>query len=352
MQLHRSVHAIAVVALAGALITPNAATEVPRATLPQQETLQSVLDRIHTLAAGDAWKQEGFRDETIEKWVEVVVSKVAKAAEMPELKLPVRMADVKPVPEVPGRRIQSGLVVGKNITKEFAGSLQDSIVLADGNVEIESVRGSLVIARGAVTVRGTSAYSIIISGAYIRIGMYDGDRRDRAKGSLLVSRGLAQIDAGYGTLMAAPGGARYGLGGATLTDGVLINTAPLAVPPRAPGVIRPTFKSVQIPDLPLEALPVNPLSARIDIVGILNAQNAALRLAGILPPRLASEPIGAVFRLGGRRYVAELDQPIVDESGVEVEDLRGWKLSFVEPELVIFSTADADAVVRIEPKQP
>ena len=63
-------------------------------------------------ASNDNWKQPGFRDETIEKWLDNTVAMVAKAAEFPELKLPVRLADVKPA-AAPGRRVlESALFIG------------------------------------------------------------------------------------------------------------------------------------------------------------------------------------------------------------------------------------------------
>src|SRR5947208_2661940 len=115
--------------------------EIPRIDL-KQDTLQAVLDRIHDHAANDAWKQGGFKDDAIEKWLERLVGSVAKAAEFPELKLPVRLTDVKPPPpENPagkprGRSLSGALIVAKDADLKTA-MLRDSVILADGAVEVE-----------------------------------------------------------------------------------------------------------------------------------------------------------------------------------------------------------------------
>src|SRR5262249_33726477 len=108
--------------------------EIPRSGPAQQDTLQAVLDRIREHAANDTWKQGGFKDDEIEKWFDKVVGSVAKAAEFSDLKLPVRLANVRPAnPEQPmgmlRTRSQTGvLIVGKNLDLKNA-MLRDSIVL-------------------------------------------------------------------------------------------------------------------------------------------------------------------------------------------------------------------------------
>ena len=59
---------------------------------------------------------------------------------------------------------------------------------------------------------------------------------------------------------------------------------------------------------------------------------------------------GAVLRFADRRYVADLDQPIVDEAGRAVEGLEGWKLNYAGDELAVFARGDAEAVVRLKEK--
>ena len=51
----------------------------------------------------------------------------------------------------------------------------------------------------------------------------------------------------------------------------------------------------------------------------------------MLPDRLGPGNVnytGMVFRLDGRRHVAAVGEPIVDDAGQPVETLRGWQLAF------------------------
>src|SRR5262245_29552653 len=104
---------------------------------PKQDPLQTVLDRIHGHAANDAWKNGPFTDEAIEKWLDKLVGSVANAANFPDLKVPVRLADVKPPPaENPagkgrGRSLSGALLVAKDVDLKSI-SVRDSVILADG----------------------------------------------------------------------------------------------------------------------------------------------------------------------------------------------------------------------------
>src|SRR5690242_7895544 len=84
------------IAFAGAIMASNAIqAEIPRKDPPPGDTLQAVLDRIREHAASDNWKQPGWTDEKIEAWLDKLVGSVAKAGEVPDLKLPVRLTEVK-----------------------------------------------------------------------------------------------------------------------------------------------------------------------------------------------------------------------------------------------------------------
>ena len=49
--------------------------EVPRNPLLEGDTLQEVLDRIHEHAKDEAWRQGGWKDTTIEKWLDQLVAR-------------------------------------------------------------------------------------------------------------------------------------------------------------------------------------------------------------------------------------------------------------------------------------
>jgi hypothetical protein len=328
-----------------------ARAEIPRTGPLQQDTLQAVLDRIREHAANDAWKRGGLQDDAIEKWLDKLVGSVAKAAEFPDLKLPVRLVNVRPPdPEQPlgglRTRSQTGvLIVGKNVDLKNA-MLRDSIVLADGSVEIESARGCVIVARGAITVRSMSSYSVLVSGVFVKIAQFDGEPRVATNGSLIVSRGRAEIGTAYGSLIVAPDG--VGLTRAsTARDAVFINT-PLPPNPRiaAPGAAAPPVgRAIQANDLPLERMSKHSMAAKLELLGVVKTE--ATQRPGLIP-MLGNEmqPAGVVFRYDGRRYVADLGQPIIDEAGEPIEPLQGWKLTFAGDRFAVFSRDDADAIVE------
>src|SRR5262249_36668031 len=81
----------------------------------QQEVLQDVLDRVHKHAAGEPWREPGWKDEATEAWLERATTKIAQAVQRPDLTLPVRMADVRPGDAALERTASKLLLVGKNI---------------------------------------------------------------------------------------------------------------------------------------------------------------------------------------------------------------------------------------------
>src|SRR6476620_9211107 len=93
--MNHSTLAARLLVLIGVLVGATTRAEIPRPGWQQGGTLQAILDRIHDHASHEAWKQGRFQDEAIEKWLDKVVGSVAKAAEFPELTLPVRLSEVQ-----------------------------------------------------------------------------------------------------------------------------------------------------------------------------------------------------------------------------------------------------------------
>ncbi len=334
-----------------------------RGDIPQvdrkQDTLQAVLDRIHEHAANENWKQGGFTDEAIEKWLDKVVASVARAANFPDLKVPVRLAEVKPsspanqiaVGRV-GVSVKGGLIIAKNADLKTA-RLQDSIVLADGAVDIDSARGSVIIARGPVAVRSMSSHSIIVSGIYVRIADFDGEPRNAINGSLIISRSRAEVGTPYGSLIVAPGGAAV-TRVSTRSEPVFINTAAPQSPRAGLGAAMfgqaappapPVGKTVKAPDLPLESVPKHPLAQKIELLGVIKRE-AAPR-PGVIPPVRDTEWTAIVFRFDGRRYIADLGEPIVNEAGDPVLSLEGWRLTFATDKFAVLSSDRSDALIEM-----
>lgn len=310
------------------------AADVSRNAPPTTDTLQAVLDRIQLHAKDDAWQQGGLQDEVIEKWVQKLIASVAKATDRPDLKLPVTLGDVTPADPMRLAINPQSLLIGKEFQRLLIP--RNSIILVDGNVELGIPQDSIVIARGAVTVSGAKN-SIIISGTYIT-SSHDGDPGGAGAGSVLISRGWMNVGSANGSTLVAGEGMIVGRS----TDALFVNS-PL---PQEDGPFarHTNAKAVKATDLPLEPLPRHPLAEKITLISLIQGQPAP---TGRPSPTRNSPAAGAVFRFADRRYVADLNQPIVDEAGQAVADLQGWKLSFAGDKLAVFAKGDAQAVVRI-----
>lgn len=304
--------------------------DAPRIPPPDKDSLQQVLNHIREHADSGAWQNEGWRDEAIESWLDKLIASVAKGAELSDLKLPVRFADVKPAD--PARPIRmSGLLVGKDL--KVLGA-QNSIILADGDVEALIPRDCVIIARGVVTASG-ARNCVIVAGAAV-IATHDGDSRNPDSGSVIVSRGWVDLASAHGSILVGQAGVTVGR-----SQGARFLNA--EVPKALDGFDHHRdSKSFTALDLPVESLPIHPLSVRMKFLGIVQAQAAQDDPLS----RVRQQASGVVFRLDDRRYVADVGAPIVDEAGKPVESLQSWTLSHASERTAIFRNGDAEAVIR------
>jgi hypothetical protein len=330
-----------------------ALAEVPKNAPPQKDSLQAVLDRIQTHAEEGGWRRDGWKDEAIEAWLDKLVGQVAAAAERPQLKLPVRHADVKPINAAP-RVITGALIVGKDI--HCTGNLRHSVLLADGSVRIDGVaEGCVIVARSTISISNFSKSSVMVAGISISVAGFDGAPGGTGEGSLMVTRGWVETgSSSYGSIVAA----LEGVSMSRLQDTLLINRDV----PEAPNGLPVTAKRLQIPAFPLEPLPDHPLNAKIKVLSLIQlppTPPAVVAPGGFAAPAFAaaggrstriSLAGGMVFRFAGRRLVADVGEPIVDEAGNPVEGLQNWKLSFANDRFAVLTTGATDAIIRTESK--
>jgi hypothetical protein len=183
-----------------------------------------------------------------------------------------------------------------------------------------------------------------VSGAYVSAQL-DGQPRDAANGSLIISRGWADVRSGYGTMVAAA----EGIGAGQLRSGIYINApAPqVAIPAAVAAALGETgSRSIKIPDLPLDPLPVHSLTRQIEITGILHVTRTDASPIALLQGTAR----GILFRFENRIHVAEIGQPIVDEDGNPVERLRNWKLACLNGKMALLTGPDGNAVLRLDKK--
>jgi hypothetical protein len=340
---HSSLLVLIFTALALLVVEPAATRgEIPREALPYDDTLQMVLDRIHEHAKDEAWRAPGWKDDKIEAWLDKLVAAIAKGTERPELKLPVRMADLEPGDPVRPLMNSCRLVLRGSQTVLIA---RNSLILADGNLELMSPQDSIIVARGVVKTSG-ARNCVIVAGSYIGTE-YDGEPGGRGGGSLLVTRGMIDTRTAYGSTLIA------GLGtNVERSEGAIFVNQPVPVELQ-PFQRHQEPRSVEIANLPLEPLPKVPLAEKLILLGtVVTPPPPPQPLAGgRLPlPRPTSRSgnfTGAVFRFDKQRYVAEINEPIVDQAGQPVEALAGWELSFATDRVALFSREGSDALVRM-----
>ncbi len=334
--------------------------EIPRNDAVSAGALQSMLERIHTHATADAWKQPGFKDDVLEAWLDKLVGKIAKAADFSDLTLPVHFKDVQPgnipaaaAPQaagggfVPPPQLQSALVIGNDVNLSNT-SVRNSIILATGNVDASQLDNCVVVAAGAIRVQMMSATSVLIAGVYVKSGQFDGKPGNNSNGSLIITRGWADIGSGYGTMVYAPEGITF----ERSTGAIFINIPVPQPPPGRIPIPRPadnSAKSITVTDLGIEPLPVHPLASRIAVLGVLHGEVAEGSRFGRVERSFG--PKGLLFRFEDRKHVAETGQPIVDEEGQAVDHLRNWKLASLNSRFALFTGTDGTAaVLRVEKK--
>jgi hypothetical protein len=310
------------------------------------ETLPEMLARIHEHAADADWRAAGWKDERIEGWLEGVTRKIAVAAKFPELKLPVRFADVKPTEDVNPSGLDYALLVGTNF-RMLSTKLRHCIVLADGNFLGDSVQDCIIIARGAVSVT-TSDSSIIVAGAYARTNA-DGQSRNLVNGSLILTPGWTHVEQISGTAIFGGEGISTG----RQVDGAIFLNATIVTGDMFSSLTQRRPRSVKVRELPLGELVNHPLSQELDVKGIIysEAMEPVDPLSAVTPlNRNAAQPrpTGLVLRYSGRRYVVNIGKPILNQNEESVAGLVDWKLSYVNDKITIFSNGQADAILRLE----
>ncbi len=294
------------------------AADTERNPKPNPNGLPMVLERIHNHAQKDEWKDAGWSDATIEKWLENAVAAVGTAAGKADLKLPIKFSDVQALdPKARRGRLVGGggLIVGTNVE---VAHLQRTIILADGNAEVSFADNCIIVARGVVSVPHCNN-SLIVSGTLVEIAHDGNGIRNPAGGSVVLCRGGVDISHATGTMIVAHEGASVShahsatfLGGEPQTSHRDAACQVVKLPP----------------DFPVEPRLAHAWEKKIAMLG-------------------AVKPKGIVFRFEGKRYVAELNSPIVNESGEKVAALEGWQVTFVGDEMAALSDGRVDIPFRL-----
>jgi hypothetical protein len=179
------------------------------------------------------------------------------------------------------------------------------------------VENCVIVARGVVSIAHCSN-SVIVSGTAVEIS-HENSIGAMGPGSMVLCRGRVDISHSRGTFILAH-------------EGVTVSHAhgSTFVGPEPKTSHRDgACKVLKLPlDFPVEPRVTDPLERKIEILG-------------------AVKPKGLVFRFDGKRYAADLDQPITDESGGIAAGLAGWKVTFVGDDLAALSNGQVDVPFRL-----
>jgi hypothetical protein len=245
------------------------------------------------------------------------------AAGRKDYKLPVKFAGAKPHKAGAFLRGDGGnafLTVGKNVEVSHASHL---IVLADGNADVGFADNCIVVARGVVSVAHCNN-SLIVSGTAVEIS-HDGNfGRGEKAGSVILCRGSVDISHAHGSCIVAHEGSTI-----SHADGVALVGGPTATP-RERGIPgdAPNTNAKLPPGFPVEPRMPHSMEKKVTVLG-------------------AVRPKGIVFRFADKRYVADLHQPIVNESGEKVGELEKWQLAHVGDEIAVLSDGSVDVPFRL-----
>lgn len=313
---------LGMIAASGSLLAAGnlLAADKERNPRPDPNSLAMVLERIRTHAGKDEWRKEGWSDPTLEKWLESTIAALGAMNGKGDYKLPIKLADVRAVdPKFP-RGIREGgfLLVGSNVNVTHANRY---IVLADGSADISYAENCVIVARGVVSIAHCSN-SVIVSGTAVEISHENGIRA-MGPGSMVLCRGRVDIGHSHGTFILAHEGASVSHAHATTFFGPEPTTS------HRDG----DCKVIKLPiGFPVEPRVTDPFEKKIEILG-------------------AVKPKGVVFRFDGKRYVADLNQPIMDEGGIAVAGLAGWKVTFVGDEMAALSNGQVDVPFQLPSRE-
>ena len=281
---------------------------LPLTAFPQERaasdlTFDELITRIEKLASSGAWRSKEWDGAEIQSWVEKRLARLADATNRKEIAAMSVSQALRHKSEA-GRRGGGHIEVGRDVKIPHANH---AVVLASGNVTIGHANDCLVIAGGAVEI-AHGRNNVVFGGHYIHVS-HDGRGRpgSSAQGSVLVSSGMIDVSHATMTICSAP--KLVQISHATAVEFV-------DSPNRS--ISHDAASRVHTLDQPIVA-------ARKD-----HALKSKLSLSWFV------EDSGVVFRLSGKRYVAELGATIKDESGKPVGELKGWKLTYVSDHFALF----------------
>ena len=281
-------------------------------------TFDEVLAEIRKAHESGDWKTAGWKPLDTKNWLDHLLTEIKRVTKREKLALPVEFEKVKPAMGDQRLISQQNMLI---VMKDGQLSLvRQSIILADGNVEITQAENCIIIARGAVTL-SSSQRNLIVAGQYASVSY---DRLNAARlaipiganapaapapgqendGSVILSAGILEMSSAYGTICCGLDRVMLSIA----SQGAMLINSPhreLSTSARLE-----TFDDPQIP-FTRKAAP-NLLQDKLTITQIVSGS------AGLV-----------VLERNGVEYVLRPGAAITDERGQPIAGLENWKLQFL-----------------------
>lgn len=279
--------------------------------LPGAPSFELLLEKIHRLAAAEAWREPGWKSAEIKAALDQTIAEVNRATKKESVTLPDLWSHLKPAdPAVHQDNVLCVCKVG-----EFT-FLSKSLVLADGSVSIVSAKDCIIVARGAVEIVH-SERNIVLAGHHLQV-VHDGLQEGR---SLLMSGGTLSVSHSKESVCCAPRSVRV----VFATGTTILNSPNLS--------ISHDRSAVRIKDAVLTTAPGEKK----------NRLQEKIRITSVEKPAKKGLPGKVRLVHAGVECVASQGSDIQTVDSQEVPELAGWKLTFVGREYVVFSNGREDA---------
>lgn len=273
---------------------------------------EKMIKEIQTTRISGAWKQAGWQSQPLQQELNSVVDQIRKITQDNSLALPVRFADVKPNGGMP-RNGRNELVVGTDFD---VGSMNNSIILADGNVKIGFAMNCVIVARGAVYVAHGQG-NVILAGQAVHVS-HDGNGGE-TKGSLILANVWLDVShSNNGGIFSAPE-----------LDISFANATTIINPQKMSISHKKTYAEVTDKNLRIFPSASNPLKDALTLNGLQYKDDWGQSRATFTDS-------------DGRQFVVGIGNDF-SVNGRPRPELAGWRVTMISSAFVIVSNGSRDA---------
>jgi hypothetical protein len=301
-------------------------------------TFQEALDEIHRARTSGDWQDDGWKPHITRNYLDYFLEEVKRATKREQLALPVGFDEAKPVLQgQPFARQQPGLYV---VDDGKFPLLRNSIVLADGCVEISMAENCVVIARGAVSI-SHSKRNFVLAGHYASVNF---DRSSDPRAGLVV--------APPGAAPAMPADVPAGsviFSGEVLDMSFAQETICCGLKRLSISHADPNAVVLNSPQRELSSLARCQIMQAAQVPFAVRSTNNALENKLHITQVVAGTSGLAVVQGKAVEYVLRAGMPLTDDQGQPLAGLEQWKLKHLGRNYALFANGTQYAGLRASP---